>query len=189
MQKLSSFTMVSLDGFFATELGDLTWAHRADDPEHSAFVANNAKSGGALLFGRTTYDMMAQYWPTPAAAKSEPVVAERMNALPKYVISHDLERPSWKNTTVLRGNLSTEVDKLKREAKSDITILGSGSIVAQCAAAGLIDELQFMLYPLALGAGKRVFSDARGHMTLALELVESRTFKNGIVFLRYTQKH
>ena len=138
MRKLSSFIQVTLDGCFAGPNGELDWAHKdPDDTEWNAFVTENAKGGGGLLFGRKTYEMMAGYWPTPMAAQQNPVVAERMNALPKFVFSRTLDKASWSNTVVLKGDLVAETRKLKDTIGPDVAILGSGSIVTQLAQKGL----------------------------------------------------
>jgi dihydrofolate reductase len=92
MRKLAAFSNVTLDGYFADKNGDISWAKGSMDPEFNAFVADNAKSGGLLLLGRITYDLMASYWPTPHAVANDPVVAERMNHLPKVVFSRTLAK-------------------------------------------------------------------------------------------------
>jgi len=84
MRKLIVFNSISLDGYFTDGHGAMDWAH-SQDPEWNAFVANNAKGGGMLVLGRVTYDLMIQFWPTPLAAQIAPVVAERMNTMPKVV--------------------------------------------------------------------------------------------------------
>src|SRR6187402_2430725 len=104
MRKIVAFEQVSLDGFFVDARGDMNWAHK-QDAEWNAFAASNASGGGALLFGRVTYEMMAGFWPTPMAMKSMPEVAEGMNNLPKFVASRTLDQVSWKNTTLLKGDL------------------------------------------------------------------------------------
>ena len=87
MRRLVAFESVSLDGYFTDVNGDLSWAHTdRKDPEWDAFVSGNASGGGVLVFGRTTHEMMASYWPTPLAAKNDPVVAEGMNKQPKIVL-------------------------------------------------------------------------------------------------------
>ena len=91
MRKLGVFNNVTLDGYFTGKNGDLSWAKGHMDAEFNAFVADNARSGGLLLLGRITYELMASYWPTPQARKNDPVVAERMNNLPKVVFSRTLE--------------------------------------------------------------------------------------------------
>ncbi|MCX5658844.1 MAG: dihydrofolate reductase family protein [Planctomycetota bacterium] len=184
MRKLSAFIQVSLDGLFAGESGDISWAHKPkDDAEWNAFVAGNASGGGALLFGRVTYEMMAGYWPSPMAAKNDPVVAERMNALPKFVVSRTLDKASWRNTTLIKGDLAAEIRKLKQSPGEDIAILGSGSLVAQLLQAGLLDGLQVVVNPLVLGKGRPLFAgvDAK----IGLRLARTRAFANGSVVLWY----
>src|SRR5882762_4013563 len=155
MPKLVTYTMVSLDAYFADANGDMSWAHKKD-PEWQAFVSDNAGGGGQLLFGRVTYDLMASFWPTRLAAQSNPIVVERMNSLRKFVFSTTLEKVSCNNTTLFKGDLTMEVHKLKQEPGPNIVIMGSGSIVAQLADAGLIDEYQMVLNPLVVGNGNIV---------------------------------
>src|SRR5688572_9713524 len=124
MPRLSAFEQVSLDGFFVDAGGDMSWAHK-QDPEWNEFAASNASGGGALLFGRVTYEMMASFWPTPAAKQSLPVVAEGMNNMPKVVFSRTLKKASWKNTRLVKGDLAAEVRTMKREPGPDMAILGS----------------------------------------------------------------
>jgi dihydrofolate reductase len=184
MRKLISFTHMSLDGFFTSENGDISWAHKPhDDSEWGAFVKENASSGGTLLFGRRTYDIMAGYWPSPMASQNDPVVAKNMNECHKVVFSRTLDRADWQNTQLLKGDLVELVRKLKREASEDMAILGSGSIVSQLTDAGLIDEIQVVIDPLVLGKGKPLFS--RLSHRLDLKLIKSRTFKNSCVVLTY----
>jgi dihydrofolate reductase len=184
MRKLSAFIQVSLDGFYADASGDMSWAHKGpDDVEWNAFVSANASGGGELVFGRVTYEMMASFWPTPQALQIMPVVAERMNNLPKVVFSKTLAEATWNNTRLLKSDLAAEVKKLKAEPGPDMAILGSGSIVSQLAAAGLLDELQLVINPLALGSGRSLFSSLT--QRLDLKLTRSRTFNNGNVMLCY----
>jgi dihydrofolate reductase len=182
MRKLVTYTMVSLDAYFTDANGDMSWAHKKD-PEWQAFVSENASGGGQLLFGRVTYDLMASFWPTPFAAQSNPIVVERMNSLPKIVFSRTLDKASWNNTTLVKGDLTTEVHKLKQEPGPNMTIMGSGSIVAQLADAGLIDEYQIVVSPLVLGNGRTPFEGVK--KKLPLKLTQSRAFGNGNVVLCY----
>src|SRR5687767_15122597 len=106
MRSLVVFNSVSLDGYFTGENGDLSWAHAgADDAEWNEFVGKNASGDGVLLFGRVTYEMMASFWPTPAAMEMMPEVAEGMNRMPKVVFSRSLSSVSWSNTTLAKGDL------------------------------------------------------------------------------------
>jgi dihydrofolate reductase len=183
MKKLHSFLLLSIDGYFADEKGDTRWGHGRRDPEFDAFTTKNASHGGTLLMGRKTYETMLAYWPTPEAKKDIPEVAKGMDEAEKVVFSRTLAKSNWKNTRFVKGDLTKEVEKLKREAESDITILGSGSIVKQLADAGLIDAFQFVVSPVALGAGQTIFSGLA--KKLDLELVKSKAFKNGIVVSDY----
>ena len=106
LRRLVLFNQVSLDGYFVDMNGHMSWAHK-DDPEWNAFVEENASGGGELLLGRITYELMASFWPTPFAMEQMPVVAERMNNLPKLVFSRTLDEASWNNTKLVRGDPST----------------------------------------------------------------------------------
>jgi dihydrofolate reductase len=181
MATIGAFISLSLDGCYADANGDMSWA-RTQDPEQADFTAQNAKGGSGLLFGRITYEMMSSFWPTPAAAQMMPDVAASMNALPKFVASRTLQSADWANTQVLAGDLAGEVRRLKSSGP-DLTILGSGSIVAQLATAGLLDSLDVMLVPVTLGSGKRLFDGLPRSLTWRREDV--RQFSNGNVFLRY----
>ena len=179
------FNNVSLDGYFTDSNNGMSWAHAgADDPEVRDFTAGNAKGAGALVFGRVTYQMMAGFWPTPMAAQMMPEVAAGMNRAQKYVFSRSLQKTDWANTTVLNGDPAQEIARLKREDGPSMTILGSGSIVKQLTAAGLIDDYQLMICPVVLGGGRTLFEGNTGRPVL--KLANSRVFKNGRVFLHYT---
>ena len=105
MRKLIVFNHVTLDGYFVDANGQMSWAKFGnDDPEYSAFVAENASGGGELLFGRVTYDLMASYWPTPIADQHNPSVAAGMNSMRKVVFSRTLDNASWNNTKLVKGD-------------------------------------------------------------------------------------
>jgi dihydrofolate reductase len=182
MRKLLVFNSVTVDGYFTDKTGDMSWAHK-QDPEWNEFVAGNAKSGGELLFGRVTYRMMESYWPTPAAAKQLPEVAEQMNKLPKVVFSKTLNSVSWQNTRLVKGDLAEEVRKLKQEPGEDMVIMGSGSIISQLALENVIDEYQLVVNPIVLGSGRTMFDGLKEKLNL--KRTNSRTFDNGNVLLCY----
>src|SRR6185312_3680547 len=184
MRRLSVFNSVSVDGYYRTVDGDLSWAHAGgEDPEFADFTAGNASGDSTLLFGRKTYEMMASFWPTPMAAAQMPVVARQMNLLPKVVFSRTLAQASWQGTTLEKGELVATVRRLKSEGGSDLVIMGSGSIVAPLAAAGLVDELQLLVVPVALGAGRSMF-EGLGR-PLSLQTRSTRAFGNGKLFITY----
>lgn len=184
MRTLQVFNHVSLDGYFVDAKGDMSWAH-GEDPEFQAFTQENASGQAAMLFGRVTYEMMAGFWPTPAAAQMMPEVAASMNAAPKYVFSRTLATADWSNTTLLKGDILTETRRLKAEAGPDLLIMGSGTIVSQLTEAGLIDAYQIVVNPLVLGSGRTMFEGVTHRSSLALQ--KSRAFKNGKVVLWYAK--
>ena len=181
MAVLSAFISLSLDGCYSDADGEMSWAH-SQDPEQAEFTASNAKGGGRLVFGRVTYEIMSAFWPTPMAAEMMPDVAAGMNAMPKTIFSRSLKKAAWRNSTIAKDDLASELTRLKDE-DLDMSILGSGSIVAQAATAGLLDELQVMLVPVTLGGGKRLFDGIP--RSIAWRREEARQFGNGNVFLRY----
>ena len=184
MRRLTVFNNVSLDGYFVDAKGSMDFAYKnADDPEWKEFVSGNASGDGALLFGRVTYDMMASWWPTPQAKAAMPAVADGMNRSVKYVVSRTMNDASWSNTTVLGGDLVSAVRALKQSDGPDIVILGSGSVVAQLAAAALIDRYQLVVKPVVLGGGRSMFAGLPA--PVALKPLSTRTFGNGSVLLSY----
>lgn len=184
MRKLIAFNHVTLDGYFVGVNGDFSWAHSGnDDAEYSAFVAENASGGGQLLFGRVTYELMASYWPTPIADQHNPVVAEGMNRMPKVVFSRTLDQASWSNTRLVKGDIASEIRKMKDEPGPGMAILGSGSIVSQLAPEGVIDEYQVVVNPVVLGKGRTMFDGIEEKLNL--KLTKTRTFGNGKVYLCY----
>ena len=184
MRKLAVFNHVSLDGYFVDMNGSMSWAKSGTkDAEWNAFVAENAKGDGPLLFGRVTYELMASFWPTPMADQHDPVVAERMNKLPKVVFSKTLDKASWSNTRLVKGDMVAEIRKMKKEPGEDMVILGSGSIVSQLAQEGLIDAYQVVVNPIVLGKGRTMFDGVKEKLNL--KLTKTRAFGNGNVFLCY----
>jgi dihydrofolate reductase len=181
MRKLQVFNLITLDGYFCGADGDISW-HRID-AEFQELADKAANSGNTLLFGRKTYELMAAYWPSPEALRDDPVVARGMNSAEKLVFSRTLDKVDWQNSRLVKGELLDEVKKLKVGVGADLTVLGSGSIVAQLAAAELIDEYQLLLNPVALGQGRTMF-DGIGKQ-LAFRLTDTRHFGNGNLLLCY----
>ena len=184
MRKLSVFNNVSLDGYFTDLNNDYSFAHEgANDPELVEFTKGNAKGANALVFGRVTYEVMVAWWPTPEAAKAMPEIAKGMNDAPKYVFSRTLDSVAWANTTLLKGDPASEIARIKSTPGPDLTILGSGTIIAQLTEAGLVDQVQLLVCPVILGAGKSQFAGVTGKPKWTLS--RSKTFKNGRAFLSY----
>ena len=116
-----------------------------------------------------TYEGFAKAWPTMEGTGE---FGEKMNAMPKFVVSTTLENPKWNNTTVLKGDLANEVGELKSTFAGDILVAGSGKLVSSLFTNDLVDELHLMVFPVLLGDGKRLFANAEA--TKALKLVETR---------------
>ncbi len=184
MQNLIVFNNISLDGYFTDRNGGLDWARNSvSDKEWDAYVAGNASGGGTLVFGRVTYQLMASYWPTPQAARTDPVMAERMNKHPKVVFSRSLKEATWANTRLVKDGLAEEIRALKSGSGPGMAILGSGSIVSQLARERLIDQYQIVVTPVALGGGRTMFEGIPS--PLGLKLTATRVFANGNVVLTY----
>ena len=186
MKKLFLFMMVSLDGFMEGPNHDLSW-HNVDD-EFNTFAAEQMNEMGTILFGRRTYQLMEDYWPT--AKPSDPndaIVAERMNNLPKIVFSKKLteiqEKNNWKHVRLVRNNIAEEVKKLKQQAKKDIAVIGSNHLCVSLLEMELFDELRIMINPVVIGKGTVLFAVLKNKLNL--ELVKTKRFQNGNVLLYY----
>lgn len=182
MGKLSVFNFMTLNGFYKGAKEDISWHKNNAGQEEGDYAAQGAQSNSMLLFGRTTYEMMAGFWPTPAAMEYMPKVAEGMNKSEKIVFSTKLKKADWNNTRIVRKNIVDEVMTLKNAGKI-MTILGSGTIVSLLADANIIDEYQFMLDPVALRKGTSIFKGITADIELAL--TDSKVFKSGAVLLCY----
>jgi dihydrofolate reductase len=148
-------------------------------PDGDVFKLDELVAADSLIFGRTTYDGFAAVWPN---IKDQAGYADRMNALPKVVASTTLQDPTWQNTIVWSGDLVEAATAFKADGDGETLIFGSISIVHQLAQAGLIDEYRVMVYPILVGAGKRLFPDG---LVGQLSLIESKQLGDGIMLLRY----
>jgi dihydrofolate reductase len=147
-------------------------------PEGDTFKFDETMASDALLLGRVTYDAFAPVWPH---LKGE--FADKFNTMPKYVVSSALENPEWNNTIVLHGDVIEEVTKLKERYERDIVVHGSPQLAQTLIDHDLVDELRLMVYPVIVGAGKRLFADTTHKKNL--RLVETKTFNDGIHVLIY----
>ena len=178
MRNLTVFNNVSLDGYFTDQNNDMSWAH-VNDPEWLEFTSQNAKGESEFLFGRVTYDMMASFWPTTMAKENLPQVARAMNESTKYVFSRSRNKLEWENAKLVKGDLVSEVKKMKDQSGPGIMIFGSGTIISQLTDAGLIDEYQIVVHPIILGAGRTMFDGVKNK--IRLKRTQAREFKNGNV--------
>ncbi|HXE95240.1 MAG TPA: dihydrofolate reductase family protein [Dongiaceae bacterium] len=181
MRKIIFQMMISVDGFFEGPDRELDW--HVVDSDFIDYAIDLLNSVDTILFGRVTYQMMAAYWPTPRAIKVDPIIAERMNNLPKIVFSPTLEEVEWQNSRLVKGNIAEEVDKLKHQPGKDMVILGSSDLAVALTKLGFIDEYRIIVNPVVLGSGKSLFEGLNNR--LALKLLDVRTFSSGTVLLRY----
>jgi dihydrofolate reductase len=177
------FNRVSVDGFFAGPNGEIDWF--VMDPNVDKAL-HEMMQPDTILFGRVTYQLFEGHWPKvatdPNAPKEARIIANELNEMTKVVFSKTLKEVTWENSKLVKGNLAKEVRKLKQGNGHDIVTFGSGTIVQQLTAEGLIDEYLFVVTPVILGAGKPLFKDVK---KLNLELLETRDFKSGNVLLTY----
>ncbi len=184
MGKIVVSEFVSLDGVMEDPGGAEGfkyggWTFPFGSPEQEQFKAEELIKADALLLGRRTYEGFAAAWPTMEGTGA---YGEKMNSMPKYVVSTTLSEPSW-NATVLRGDLAEELPRLKQRINQDILIFGSNQLVHSLIERNLIDEYRVMVFPVMLGAGKCIYPEGGEKKTL--RLVESTPFSSGVTVLTY----
>jgi dihydrofolate reductase len=149
---------------------------RGEDGER--FTLDRTLGTEALLLGRRSYGLFAATWPSRGGE-----LADKLNSLPKYVVSSTLEDPDWNNSTVLKGDVVDAVSKLKQELDGEIVVLGSPQLARTLIEHDLVDELRLMIYPVVLGAGARLFGDTSDKKPV--HLVDTQTVGDGIAILTY----
>ena len=153
-------------------------------PDGDRFKLDEVMSAGALLLGRKTYEGFAAAWPDRT---DEVGFADKMNSMPKYVVSSTLRDPAWKNTTVISGDVVGRLSRLKQESQGSILVNGSRQLVTLLMVENLIDELRLMVFPIVLGAGIKLFDDTS--MAWPLRLVESKAVgPDGVLVVTYEPK-
>lgn len=178
MGKLTVLEYLTLDGVMEAPE---TWQF----PYLSDDVMDDVRAGlhqlEGLLLGRVTYEIFAAHW--PLQTNNEFGVADKLNSVPKFVVSSTLEKAEWNNSTLIREDPTGAISALKQQAGGMIGIVGSAALVQSLMQAGLIDEYRLLVHPVIVGSGKRLFHD--GMNTTALRLVESRAYRAGVVRLTY----
>jgi len=185
MRKVIFLMHVSLDGFVAGPNGEMDWIVYDDEVEKYSHDLHDTTD--AAIYGRATYEMMAGYWPTvldnPNSQPGERNHAHWLEGATKIVASRTLKHADWENTVIIGENLAEEMAKIKQQSGRDLWLLGSPGLAQSFMRLGLIDEYRLNVNPIVLGAGKPLF--ARQDEALKLTLLEARTFKRGVVGLRY----
>jgi dihydrofolate reductase len=175
MRKIVVAEFLSLDGV----MEEPAWTFPYWNDEIAKFKYDELFASDAHLLGRVTYQGFAAAWPSRT---DEAGFADRMNGLPKYVVSTTLEKAEWNNSTIIKENVADEISKLKQQSGQDILVAGSATLVNTLMEHNLIDEYHLLVYPVVLGSGKRLFKD--GSKT-NLKLVETKSFSSGVVALIY----
>ncbi|WP_031161900.1 dihydrofolate reductase family protein [Streptosporangium roseum] len=176
MAKIVSNFFISLDG--VTESPD-QWHFPYFNDEMGAAIEAGVQNAAAFLMGRKLYDEWSAYWPT---ADMDEDFAKFINNAQKYVVSNTLEKADWNNTTVVSGDIAARLREIKEQTDGDIQMSGSATTVRWLLANGLLDELNLLIHPIAVGHGRRLFEDTPTH---PLKLVKSETFQTGVLNLTY----
>jgi dihydrofolate reductase len=184
MGKIIISDNVSLDGVIQDPAGDEGFRHGgwvgriAALPELAKVALDEAQGAEALLLGRRSYEWLAARWPARTGE-----LADRLNSLPKYVVSSTLEDPDWNNSTVLKGDVVNEVSRLKQELNGEINVPASFQLVRTLVEHDLVDELRLKIFPVVLGAGERLFGETSDKKPM--RLVAAETLGEGVAFLTY----
>ena len=184
MRKIIVSEFMTLDGVMEDPGGSEHlprggWAFQFNrGPEGDKFKLDEVLSAGALLLGRVTYEGFAEAWVSRTGE-----FADKMNDMPKYVVSTTLKNAEWKNSTIIKNNVAAEIKKLKEQPGQDILVAGSGELVHTLLQHDLIDELRLMIYPVVLGIGKRLFKNSGDRKVL--NLIENKPLSSGIFVLTY----
>jgi dihydrofolate reductase len=184
MGKIVVSDNVSLDGVIQDPAGDQGFSRGGwvglikDHPGAGQLALDEALRSEALLLGRRSYEWFAARWPARSGE-----LADRLNSMPKYVVSSTLEDPGWKNSTVLHGDAVNEVSRLKQELNGEVVVLASFQLVRTLMEHDLVDELRMKVYPVVLGAGERLFGETSD--TKPMRLVDTRTVDDDVAVLTY----
>jgi dihydrofolate reductase len=184
MGKIVISENVSLDGVVQDPAGDEGFSRGGwvglikDRPELNKLTLDEAVGAEAQLMGRRTYEWFAARWPSRSGE-----LADRLNSMPKYVVSSTLEDPDWNNSTVLKGDAINEVSKLKQELSGEIVVPASFQLLRTLMEHDLVDELRLKIYPVVLGTGERLFGGTSDKKPM--RLVDTKTIDGDVAYLTY----
>jgi dihydrofolate reductase len=185
MRKVIASELVSLDGVM--ESPD-KWHFPYFNDEMGEAISAAMAQADAMLLGRVTYEEFAAFWPSQESGGDDQEITDYMNNTPKFVVSKTLGEPlEWNNSTLIKENVAEDVAQLKQQPGKDISITGSGTLVRSLLQEDLLDELRIMVHPIVVGSGKRLFEDRSDQK--AMKLVDSKTFRTGVLYLTYQPAH
>ena len=189
--RLTVTTFITLDGVYQAPGGPGEddeggfqhggWSFPYADADFGAAMVGWFSHADAFLLGRKTYDIFASYW--PKVTDSSDPIASRLNALPKYVVSHGQPLLDWSGSRLVTGDVPAEIARLKQAPGDELHVHGSGNLVHTLIRHGLVDEYRLLVYPVLLGTGKRLFPD--GDIGAALRLVDSKPTGTGVQIMVY----
>ena len=175
MRKVIVSEFLSLDGIMEEPL----WTFKFFGQEQAKYKLDELMASDTLLLGRVTYEGFAEAWPS---RKDDEGFADRMNGLPKYVVSTTLDEAEWNNSHVIRADVAQEINRLKQQSGENILVYGSSQLVQALMQHDLIDEYRIMFFPVVIGKGKRLFKQGS---TADLKLTDAQTFASGVTVLTY----
>jgi dihydrofolate reductase len=179
MRKVIASEIVSLDGVVEAPQN---WHFPYFNDQMGEAIGAAMAASDAMLLGRVTYEEFAAFWPSQEGSDEDQETTDYMNNTTKYIVSKTLEEPlAWNNSTLIKGDVAEEITRLKQQPGKDIT--GSPNLVRSLLEVDLLDELRLMVHPIVVGSGKRLFED--GSDQKALQLVDSKTFSTGVLYLTY----
>jgi dihydrofolate reductase len=179
MRKLVVSEWMTLDGVFDADTMD-TWFIPYHSKERKAYITEGIEACDAMLYGRTTYEFLAPHWSAEKNDNNGP--AAKLNSVRKYVVSSTLKKATWNNSTIIKDDVVEAITKLKQEKGGEILVTGSATLVQSLMEADLVDEYRFLVQPIVMGSGKRLFNDGN---IAPLKLVETRPLSLGVVLMRY----
>jgi dihydrofolate reductase len=183
MRKLVVSAWMSIDGVFDADTMP-QWFFPFDSIERQQYITKGIMDCDTILLGRTTYEMLASFWPYQTNDDMGP--ASKLNSVRKYVVSSKLKKADWNNTTIIRENVVEEITRLKQQKGTEIQIEGSATLIKSLMETNLIDEFRFLVHPIIAGHGKRFFKD--GLQTNLLKLISTQTLDKGVIVLSYKTK-
>jgi dihydrofolate reductase len=186
MRRVVASTFVTLDGVFEDpggaegfDLGGWSFKYAGRSEDDLKYQEDLLRASDALLLGRVTYEGFAKAWPSMKDGGWYP---DRMNSMPKFVVSSTLDKAEWTNSTIIRGDVAKEVAKLKQQPGQNLLIFGSGELVNGLLHHQLLDELRLLVHPVVLGRGRRLFADGS---PVGLKVADAKTLGSGVVVLVY----
>lgn len=181
MRQLYLFMMISADGYFEGPKHDLSWHNT--DAEFDDFARQQLDETGELVFGRRTYELMADFWTSDHAWRTDEPTARRMSEATKIIVTHTTYEPYWEHTIVQSSGVAAEISRRKSLPGKPLAVFGSSNLCLTLLREGLLDEVRLMVNPVILGSGTQLFSGL--NQLVKLEPIGKRQFTNGNILLNY----